>query len=296
MVEIIDDTARGDVAKLDVDDGPRARFARAYAGAVARWPVPVTAQTAATDYGATHLLTCGSGPAVLLLPGGGATATAWAGVAGALSAGRRVVAVDPVGQPGLTTGGERPVRAVADLTGWLDQVLASLAAERLTLVGHSYGAWMALRYALHAPGRVDRLVLLDPTTCFAPLSLRYRLHAVPLLLRPRAARARRLLAWETRGRSLDPAWLCAVACGADLGRPAIVLPRLPRPGELAGLRVPVLVVVAGASQAHDPGRVAARAARLLPDARVVTVAAATHHTMPTEDVADLAGHIQGFLA
>jgi pimeloyl-ACP methyl ester carboxylesterase len=146
----------------DADDGPRARFARAYADAVARWPVPVTAQTAATDFGATHVLACGAGPAVVLLPGGGATAVAWAGVAAELSRGHRVVAVDPVGQPGLST-------------------------------------------------------------------------------------------------------------------------------------TPVLVLMAGRSQAHDPGRVAARAAGLLPDARVATVATATHHTMPTEDVPELAGHIQGFL-
>jgi hypothetical protein len=35
---------------------------------------------------------------------------------------------------------------------------------------------------------------------------------------------------------------------------------------------------------------------LLPEVSVATVAAATHHTMPTEDVAELTGHIQGFLA
>jgi pimeloyl-ACP methyl ester carboxylesterase len=284
------------VARPDSDDGPRARFARAYADAVARWPVPVTEQQAATDYGATHLLTCGRGPAVLLLPGGGATATAWAGVAGALAAGRRVVAADPVGQPGLSTAGERPVKTLADLTGWLDQVVASLDVERLTLAGHSYGAWMALRYALHAPGRVDRLVLLDPATCFAPLSLRYRLRAVPLAVRPNAARVRQFLAWETRGRPLDPAWLAVAAAGADLGRPKIVLPRCPRPAELAGLRVPALVLMAGGSQAHDPGRVASRARALLPRASIVTVTGATHHTMPTQDVSRLAWPIQDFLA
>jgi pimeloyl-ACP methyl ester carboxylesterase len=280
----------------DADDGPRARFARAYADAVARWPVPVTAQTAATDFGATHVLACGAGPAVVLLPGGGATAVAWAGVAAELSRGHRVVAVDPVGQPGLSTTGERPVRTAGDLAAWLDQVLAALGIERAAVGGHSYGAWLALRYALHAPGRVQRLVLLDPATCFAPLSLRYRLRAVPLAVRPSAARVREFLAWETRGRALDPAWLAVTSAGADLGRPRIVLPRCPRPAELAGLRGPALVLMAGRSQAHDPGRIASRARVLLPDVSVVTVAAATHHTMPTEDVPELAGHIQGFLA
>jgi pimeloyl-ACP methyl ester carboxylesterase len=167
----------------DIDDGPRARFARAYADAVARWPVPVTAQTAATEFGATHVLACGAGPAVVLLPGGGATAVAWAGLAAELSRGHRVVAVDPVGQPGLSTTGERPVRTAWDLAAWLDQV---------------------------------------------------RLRAVPLAVRPSTARVREFLARETRGRSLDPAWLAVTSAGADLGRPKIVLRRCPRPAELAG--------------------------------------------------------------
>jgi pimeloyl-ACP methyl ester carboxylesterase len=112
----------------------------------------------------------------------------------------------------------------ADMAGWLDQVLDWLGAERAALAGHSYGAWLALRYALHAPARVSRLVLFDPTSCFAPLSLAYRLRSIPLLAAPGAGRARRLFAWETRGRPLDPDWLAVATAGADLGRLKIVRP------------------------------------------------------------------------
>jgi pimeloyl-ACP methyl ester carboxylesterase len=37
------------------------------------------------------------------------------------------------------------------------------------VIGHSDGAWIGLSYALHAPHRVRRLALLDPTPCFAGL-------------------------------------------------------------------------------------------------------------------------------
>jgi pimeloyl-ACP methyl ester carboxylesterase len=278
--------------------GPQARFTRAYQDVVDHWPVPVTGLDAPTDYGTTHLLAAGdeAAPAVLLLPGGSATATAWSAVSGGLARTHRVLAVDPVGQPGRSTAGPRPLKTAADLTGWLDQVLDWLGAPRAALAGHSYGAWLALRYALHAPGRVSRLALLDPTTCFAPLSVSYRRHAIPLLLRPSAERARRLLAWETRGRELNPDWLAVAAAAADLGRPRIVLPTVPAPDELARLAMPVLVVVAGRSRVHDPALIARRAAERLPDVTIKTLAQATHHTIPTQDAAELTGYIAGFLA
>jgi pimeloyl-ACP methyl ester carboxylesterase len=273
-------------------------FARAYQDMVDRWPEGVTTQDVPTGYGSTHVLMCGPGtaPAVLLLPGGGATATAWFAVAAGLCRSHRVIAVDPIGQPGLSRQSDRPVKTAGDLTGWLDEVLAALAVERVVLAGHSYGAWIALRYALHAPGRVERLILLDPTVCFAPMSLRYRLHAIPLLVRPGSARMSRFLAWETRGRPLDPGWLVVVTAGHALGRARIVMPRLPRPNELARLGAPTLVVTAARSRAHDPGEIARRARDRLPDVATATLAGASHHSIPTEDAGEIVGCVEGFLA
>jgi len=275
---------------------PAAVFDSAYQAAISRWPVPVTSVKVVTGYGATHVLAGGAKDApVVLLPGGGATATAWRAVAGGLSGSHRVIAVDPVGQPGLSSPGGRPLNTAADLAGWLDQVLDALAIQRAALIGHSYGAWMALRYALHAPGRISRLVLLDPTDCFAPLRLRYRLRAIPLLARPAARRMRRFLAWETRGRPLDELWLAVAAAGSDLGRMNIVMPRRPPPGQLAGLRRAVLVIVAGQSRAHDPERVARHAQDCLPEVTTVRLPQASHHSIPTEDAHELLRHIAPFL-
>ena len=277
---------------------PRALFARTYQDLVDRWPVPVTALDVPTGYGMTHVLICGEhgAPAVFLLPGGGATATAWRDVAAGLSVSHRVIAADPIGQPGLSTPGGQPIKAALDLVSWLDQVLDSLTITSAALVGHSYGAWIALRYAMHAPSRVSKLVLLDPTDTFAPLSLRYRLKAIPQLARPSSQRMRRFLAWETRGQPLDPAWLAVIAAGQDLGRARIVMPRRPHRGELADLHAPVLVIVAGRSRAHDPARIARLARDRLPNVTSATLAQATHHSIPTEDAPEILRHIKPFLA
>lgn len=272
-------------------------FARAYQAAVDRWPVPVASEHVPTRYGSTHVLACGSpgAPPVLLLQESGTTAVAWRDVAGGLARGHRVIAVDPPGHPGLSSPGDQPPRTAAELARWLDEVLDGLAVRRAAIAGHSYGAWLALRYALHAPERVSRLVLLDPTDCFAPMSLRYRLRAIGVLARPADSRMRRFLAWETGGRPLSEAWLAVVTAGQDLGRAKIVLPRRPSRSELAGLKPPVLVIVAGQSRAHDPRRVARSARDRLPAASVVTLPQASHHSIPAGDAGELVAHIEPFL-
>jgi pimeloyl-ACP methyl ester carboxylesterase len=277
---------------------PQARFGRAYQDQVDHWPVPVISRQVPTSYGLTHILACGQEPwpAVLLLPGGGATAIAWRDLAAGLSARYRVIAPDPIGQPGLSTAEGQPLKTADDLDNWLDQLLSSLAITRLAIAGHSYGAWIGLRYALHARDRVSHLALLDPAFAVASLSLSYRARAIPLLTRPSAPRMHRFLDWETRGRPLDPGWLSVAAAGHDLGRAKIVLPRRPHRRDLAGLNIPVLVIAAGQSRAHNPEKILRRARARLPDVTTATIPQATHHTMPAQDVPELLDHLGPFLA
>ncbi len=149
------------------------------------------------------------GPPLLLPPGGGSpTSASWYRQAAELSRVHRVYAVDLIGAPGRSTPapGRHP-RKVADLVSWLDAVLKGLGLAETDLGGHSYGAWIALHYALRAPHRVRRLVLLDPTLCFAKLKSAYALHALRMPLRPTPRRVRAFLEWETGSISLDPDWL-----------------------------------------------------------------------------------------
>lgn len=216
----------------------------------------------------------------MLLAGGGSTSTVWYAQAAHLGRAHRVHAVDLIGEPGRSVAGERPIGTVADLTAWLDGVLDGLGADRTALGGHSYGAWIALHHALDAPHRVRKLVLVDPTQCFAGFRPGYLLHALPMLIRPGAGRTRAFLKWETGGAALDPAWLRLreAAAGFPSARP-VTGPR-PAPGALRELDVPTLVLLAGRGRAHAPDRVAAEAARLLPRVTTATIPGATHHTLP----------------
>ncbi|MEE1746078.1 MULTISPECIES: alpha/beta fold hydrolase [unclassified Streptomyces] len=262
---------------------PPASFHEAYEEVLAAaWPAGTTYSRVTTPYGTTRVNSCGpaDAPPLVLLPGGGATSTVWYAQAAHLGRTHRVHAVDLIGDPGRSVAGEYPIRTVRDLTSWLDGVLDGLGADRTALGGHSYGAWVALQYALHAPHRVPKLVLVDPTQCFAGFRPGYLLHALPMLIRPAARRTRAFLAWETGGAALDPAWLRLrdAAAGFPSTRP-VTGPR-PTPEALSRLDVPTLLLLAGRGRAHDPARVAATANRLLPRVTTATIPGATHHTLP----------------
>ena len=259
-------------------------FAESYAAAARRWPAGTTSLDVPTSFGSTHLLTAGpaGAPTVLLLHGGGATATAWADLAGELAGRYRLLAPDQPGDLGLS-GSSRPPRSTADLVSWVAELRAALGTGRWHVVGHSAGAHLGLHVALADPDGVRTLTLLDPTAVVAGFSPRYLVHALPGLLRPTSRRVRRALAWETGGRELPEAWVDAHVRGAtEEARGPVVRTRRAGAARLAALSVPTLVVVGGSSRAHDPDRVARRAAAVS-GATVVRLAGATHHTLPLLD-------------
>lgn len=116
-------------------------------------------------------------PPLLLLHGlvSGNMASWYSGIASPLAASYRVILYDQRGHGGSTLG-----TSGFDLesqTRDLEQVLAhyDLATSRIDLAGHSMGALIALHFALRAPQRVRRLVLIDapmPACDFIAPSLR----------------------------------------------------------------------------------------------------------------------------
>jgi pimeloyl-ACP methyl ester carboxylesterase len=270
-------------------------FLHAYDALLARWPVPVEAVDVPSAYGTTRVNVCGpdDGEPLVLLHGGGATSTAWFAVAGELSGRYRVYAVDQLGDAGRSVADGKPLAGPGDLMAWLDGLFDHFGLHGAYVAGHSYGGWLALSYALHAPDRVGRLGLLDPSSCFAGMSPRYVLRAVPLLVRPSAERARSFLRWETGGEPLDAGWLEVWALGAEQPKAKVVLPRRPSPRQLLACEVPALVLLAERSRSHDVRRVEARARTLL-RARTEILPGATHHTIPTESAERIARELLAF--
>jgi proline iminopeptidase len=105
----------------------------------------------------------GAGPAVVLVHGGPGLSSAYlAPWFTGLATTHRVVAYDMIGC-GRSAAAPSDARLAIDaLAEDLDELVRALALEDVTLVGHSFGALVALAAAARPEGRVARLALLAP--------------------------------------------------------------------------------------------------------------------------------------
>ncbi|MFC7014593.1 alpha/beta fold hydrolase [Streptomyces viridiviolaceus] len=247
-----------------------------------------------TPYGPTRVYVYGpvDGSPLVLLPGGLATGLVWYANAPALGQHHRVHAVDLMGDAGRSERRGTPLKDAGDLTAWLDALLDGLGLARTHLCGHSYGAWLAVRYALHAPQRVTRLALVDPTQVFAGFRPSYLLRALPTLIRPSQDRARSFLAWETAPTRPDETWQRLYALATTVPSRRLIAGGRP---PAADLRMPTLVLLAEHSRAHNARHIADRARRALPRAEVSVLPGATHHSLPLTAPEELNSRLVDFL-
>jgi pimeloyl-ACP methyl ester carboxylesterase len=129
----------------------------------------------------------------------------------ALSAHYRTYAVDTMNDVGLSVN-RRDFSKPEDYVTWLDEVLTVLVSEGpLSLVGISFGGWLAGQYALRFPGRVRDVVLLAPGGTVLPTSFIFVVQILLLSIPITGFRGglRRILGWLFRD---------AIQSGAPPGR------------------------------------------------------------------------------
>jgi len=103
-----------------------------------------------------------TGRTAVLLHGKNFCAATWQDTISVLvDAGYRVIAPDQIG----FCKSSKPVRyqfSFQQLAGNTHALLESLGVRRATMIGHSTGGMLAIRYALMYPAEVEQLVLVDP--------------------------------------------------------------------------------------------------------------------------------------
>jgi pimeloyl-ACP methyl ester carboxylesterase len=103
-----------------------------------------------------------NGRTALLLHGKNFCAATWRDtIAILVEAGYRVIAPDQIGFCKSTKPAHYQY-SFQQLAGNTRALLASLGISRATVIGHSVGGMLGMRYALTYPDDVDRLVLVDP--------------------------------------------------------------------------------------------------------------------------------------
>jgi uncharacterized protein (TIGR04551 family) len=106
-----------------------------------------------------HYREAGSGPAVVLIHGFGASLDSWAGVIPEVAQGHRVIAIDLKGF-GWTSRPEGDYSPAAQAALVWD-VLDKLGVADVAIVGHSWGTSVALAMAVARPERTRRVALYD---------------------------------------------------------------------------------------------------------------------------------------
>lgn len=104
----------------------------------------------------------GSGPGVVCIHSNASSSAQWRGLMDVLSPRYRVLAPDSYGSGKSPDWHSDREIALRDEVDFIEPVLA-MAGTPFALVGHSYGAAVALIAALANPGRVRALALYEPT-------------------------------------------------------------------------------------------------------------------------------------
>lgn len=260
------------------------QIAAQYRQVLHHWPVPKSELHLPTRQGSTFVLACGdeAAPPIVLLHGAQANSAAWVPDVALWSSRFRLLAVDMIGEAGLSAP-VRPALAGDAHALWLDDVFDGLGLRSAGLVGTSLGGWLALDYAARRPERVRALTLICPAGIGRQKNL--LLKVAPLLLF--GAWGRRRIRQMVFGPAptdipadLRPMTDLMEAIGRAIRPRVVTIPRL-TDDQLQRLGMPILAIVGGRDVLIDSRDTRARLERAAPHAQVRFIADG-HHFLPNQ--------------
>ena len=144
----------------------QAKLMAIYDAKLAEWPVPYESKYVQTMYGKVHVIISGpdDAPPVLLLHAASLPSWSWMSIIEELNEHYKTYAVDYIGEANrsvLNDPKNFPVdgRALCDL--YVD-ISSKLGVAQSHVISASVGGYVATNYALNAPERVKKLILLGP--------------------------------------------------------------------------------------------------------------------------------------
>ena len=262
-----------------------AAFLAAYDAAMKSWPVPYEEMELPSQFGMTHVVVSGpqGAPPLVLLHGYMATSTMWSPNIADFSKAHRVYAIDVMGQPSRSIPKE-PIQNAADYALWLTTTLDGLHLNRISLVGMSYGGWLALNFAVAAPERVGRLVLLSPGGGFIPVAKQFSLRGMLMVFFPTRFTVNSFMRWlgfthshgETDARRVFELMYLGLKHFRVPQETLRVVPTMFSDDQLRAMRVPTLLLIGDHEVICDPATALAQARRIFPDVQGGLVPRSSH--------------------
>jgi len=244
------------------------------------WPVPYEELEIPSRFGMTHVIVSGpkDAPPLVLLHGYWATSTMWSPNIADFSKYYRVYAIDVMGQPSKSIPNE-PVRNVGDYVAWLTATLDAMHVGRISLVGMSFGGWLALNHAVAVPDRVQKLVLLSPGG-FLPMVRQFNLRGMLMVLFPTRVTVNSFMRWlgftGIGARPVLDLMYLGLKHFRVLPETSRVMPTVFSDDELRAMRVPTLLLIGDHEVITNPETALTRARRLIPDIQGELVPQSSH--------------------
>lgn len=116
-----------------------------------------------TRHGNTFCIAAGehSAPLMILLHGSSMNSSMWVSDIIKYYKKYRIYALDIPGEAGRSDESQLPF-TTSDLDDWLFDVFNELSISKAVVAGASLGAWLATKFAIRYPERIEKLVLLCP--------------------------------------------------------------------------------------------------------------------------------------
>jgi pimeloyl-ACP methyl ester carboxylesterase len=144
----------------------KAQFMAIYDEKMREWPVPYEDVFLDTEYGTVHVIVSGpeDAPPLLLLHASGVAGWSWKYNVAGLSKHYRTYAIDLIGDAGKSEFRtlDNIMKTGADQARLYAEITNKLGVQKTYVAGASEGGFIGSNYALYAPERVQKLVLLGP--------------------------------------------------------------------------------------------------------------------------------------
>jgi pimeloyl-ACP methyl ester carboxylesterase len=256
-----------------------AEFKVAYDETLSLFPVGFETSFVATEFGETHVITCGdeNAPPLILLHGMNVSSTMWYPNIASLSNNHRVHAVDIISDSNKSVPSKRISKKI-EYMKWLDEALDNLEIGETSFVGHSFGGWMSLNYALHAPQRVKKLAMSAPGW-FVSMSLKFVLKASMYAMFCSRSRISKFISWtavddsKIEKKFVEQFYFSFKNTRFDKVR---IMPTVPKDDELKNLSVPTMLLVGEHEVIYNGQKAVDRAKRLIPNIKAELVPQSSH--------------------
>jgi pimeloyl-ACP methyl ester carboxylesterase len=143
-----------------------AKFMEMYDAKMEAWPVPYEDVFVDTRYGKVHVIVSGpeDAPPALLFHAGALPSWSWQSIIEELNQHYRTYAVDAIGEVGKSVlyDVDEHTKDGQDIAELYAEISEALGVDQAYVIGASYGGFIGTNYAIYAPERVEKLVLIGP--------------------------------------------------------------------------------------------------------------------------------------